>query len=108
MKKKNLISWEDPRWGVVHAVTDSYTQNGALAVMLVLADGEPLTDLSKNLPGSSMLPPGHFYAKTYSENEEIAKYALKSGWFEEVGPGVESGFVRLPVWRLLDKRKEAV
>ena len=101
------MRYNDPKWGDIEIVTDKYRNNGALAVVLVTCiDGQLLTDLSKNLNGASLLPEGCFYAKTYSENEEIAKVALQSGWFDEMGGSVRSGGVELPIWKLRATRKQ--
>ena len=100
------MRYNDPQWGDVEIVTDTYKNNGALAVQLVLCnEGEDLATLSVNMDDSHLLGEGVFYAKTYSENEEIAKVAMDSGWFEKVGAGRQSGFVTLPLWKLRATRK---
>lgn len=38
--------------------------------------------------------------KTWSENEEIAKDMLNSGWFEDTGRRVKTGYVEAQVWRV--------
>lgn len=94
-------TYQDPRWGTVTIATDHYRNGGGLAVELLCKDGESLTTLSANFPESRLLPADCFYAKTYSENEQIAPVALASGWFEQVAAiGLRSGFCEFPIWRL--------
>lgn len=56
--------------------------------------------LSVNVKDSSLhLPPNHFYAKTYSENEDLAADAMASGLFEDTGRRLHSVYVFLPLWK---------
>ncbi|QHN71150.1 hypothetical protein [Mollivirus kamchatka] len=56
-------------WQVGH-----YGTNGAMRVCLVSDTGEPWAVLSVNVPGhSEHLPPGHFFAKNYSENRGLVE-----------------------------------
>lgn len=48
------------------------------------------------------LEKGEFIAKTYSENEQIAKDAMESGLFEETGKFVQTGWVQSPIWKFVD------
>lgn len=78
--------------------------NGALAIQLRARDGEPLATLSVNMPGKSeKLPPDCFYAKDWSENEEIAMDAMESGLFRlrRDLPSAASDFVVADVWQLV-------
>jgi len=54
--------------------------------------------LSVNFP-EVKLGSGEFAAKTWSENEEIAEDALKSGLFIDTGKRIRSGYVEASVWR---------
>jgi len=76
--------------------------NGALAVELVAEDGEPIAKLSVNLPQfADELGEGEFFAKIWSDNEAIAAAALASGFFEDTGRRVPTGFVEAQVWRFV-------
>lgn len=98
---KIIGTFGSKKWGDVTVIQDEYLYDQTLAISLVLADGEPLATLSIHLDGSSELPKDHFYAKVWSENEEIAEEALASGLFEKTElPSAVSGFVVAPVWRI--------
>jgi hypothetical protein len=73
-------------------------ENGATAVVIKCVDGSPLCILSVNL-GDVKLKDGEFLAKTWSENEDIAKSALDSGLFEDTGRRIPTGWVEAQVWR---------
>jgi len=78
--------------------------NDAVAVELVAADGsgERIAVLSVNLPEHAAdLGPGEFFAKTWSENERVARCVLKAGLFEDTGRRVPTGFVEAQVWRIV-------
>ena len=74
--------------------------NGRLAIQLETFDGEPWAVLSVNLPDAPAPPKGHFYAKTWSENEVIRAAALRSGLFEDTGQRIPTGWVLAELWRL--------
>ncbi|WP_294767153.1 hypothetical protein [uncultured Rhodoferax sp.] len=98
------------RWGKVSASRGTYDgANGPLAIVLTLANGEPLTTLSVNMyrpecsHDSKDLPADCFYVKTWGGNEAIAEDALKSGLFIERPdlPVAESGYVEASAWQLV-------
>jgi len=88
--------------GLSRAKAFLYPSGGALGVALLDGDGEMQWVLSVNLPTAPKLEFGEFYAKTYSENEEVARIALQSGLFHATGSTVTSGFATVPVWTLVD------
>ncbi len=101
--------FQSERWGRVEIVRAQYgTAKGATAIQLYLESGEPLATLSVNMykpecsQDSTELPADCFYAKTWSENEEIAKEALESGMFalRKDLPAARSGFVMADVWQI--------
>lgn len=103
-----LGEFQSSHWGRVTVWKAHYERaNGPLAITLEVA-GEPLGVLSVNMykPACSQdskdLPPGCFYVKTWSENEELAEEALASGLFKvrEDLPAARSGFVSAPVWEV--------
>ena len=73
---------------------------GALAVELICENGEPYTTLSVNVPEHNGIlnTSGRFFAKTWSENSEVAKSALDSGLFIDKGLGVVCGFADARLW----------
>lgn len=106
---EHVGKFTSPRWGVVNVQLGHYGGlNGPAAIVLVLADGERLGTLSVNMcqpecsRDSQDLPEDCFYAKTWSENEELAKDALKSWLFVQRDdlPSASSGFVSAPVWQI--------
>jgi hypothetical protein len=81
-----------------HLIFVFYQNGGKLAVELVGENGEPIAMLSVNIPESShMLGENEFFAKTWSENEEIAEDALQSGIFRDTGR-TSDGFLKAGIW----------
>lgn len=108
---KKIGTFQSARRGPVDVLQATYgAADGPMAIVLELANGEPLGKLSVNmyLPECSQdsrdLPPGCFYVKTYAENEVLAKEAIASGLFklrEDLRPA-HSGFNAVaPVWELV-------
>jgi hypothetical protein len=92
MQRKNTaahvasgLAFETRSFGTAAVLRLAY-QDGRLAVALLAEDGETLATLSVNIPESAhLLGEGEFFAKTWSENEEIAEDALASGIFRDTG-----------------------
>jgi hypothetical protein len=83
-------------WGEddeVHFEFDNYSNNDALAVELVSADGEPYATVSVNVPGSEQLPKDEFFLKDWSENEPLAKALVDMGAIIPTGKRTSSGFI---------------
>ena len=95
--KKNLSF--DTRWfGKATVVTNTYCNGDNLAVELVDESGEPMAMLSVNMPESShLLGENEFFAKTWSENEELSEDALASGIFRDTGR-TSDGFLKAKIW----------
>lgn len=74
-------------------------QNGQPKVQLW--DDGPAGTLSVASVQPVDLAPGEFLAKVWSENEEIAACALKSGLFIDTGRRIPMGFVEAQVWRIV-------
>jgi hypothetical protein len=75
--------------------------NGRPALQLIdAADGGPFGVLTCNLPDIP-LEDGEVIIKNWSENEDIAKAALASGYFKDTGKRVATGFVEAQIWRVL-------
>lgn len=102
--------YDSPKWGRVQVFRTEYDTNAALAITLSYEGGfgwEPLAVLSVNIdhgqPGlqSHELPPGHFYVKTWGQ-EDIVEEVLALTDLFEVTPmtPMSTGFVVAPVWRL--------
>lgn len=83
-------------FGLLSIVKDTYA-DGNLAILIVDSDyGMDVATLSVNLPQHAhCLRHDEFFAKTYSENEEIAQDALVSGLFQDTGVRVDGW----PIWR---------
>ena len=80
------ISFETRQFGRVFVLLSSYKNGGRPAVVLMDLNREEVTVLSVNIPNAShLLSEDEFFAKTWSENEEIAQDALASGVFQDTG-----------------------
>jgi hypothetical protein len=69
----------------------NYTNNNALAVELVGADGEPWVMLSVNLPESDALPKDEFFLKNWTENEDIARELVVKKYLIHTGKQASMG-----------------
>ena len=79
---------------------EQYSNNGTLAVLLVdAADGENFAVLSVNIPDPPELGPKEFFAKVWSENQEVANQLRPH--FEVIGK-VPLGFVEAEHWKFKD------
>ena len=82
--------------------------NGRLAIELFdKTSGESLATLTTNMVNDS-LKDGEVFVKTWSENEEIAKAALESGFFKDTGRRVSAGYVEAQVWMIRNDAMAAV
>lgn len=109
MSGQHVGTFQSRRWGRVHVQRATYdSATGPTAVVLTLDGGEPLGKLSVNMyrpecsHDSKDLPADCFYAKTWSENEELAVDAMASGLFvrRDDLPKASSGFVDASVWQI--------
>jgi hypothetical protein len=90
-------------FGVAVATAFLYPANGALGVTLASPQGEPIGVLSVNLAGrSNTLNHGEFHLKQYGENAGLAHSALQSGLFQLLPKTVVTGYVEIPVARLVE------
>ena len=64
---------------------DKYVGNNRTAIMAESTKGEPYGVLSVNLPEESCLCDYEFFAKNYSENEQLYVLALNTKMFECIG-----------------------
>ena len=92
------LSFTSRSFGKVNVITGAYQHGGKLAVELVADSGEDIATLSVNMTKcSQLLGDGEFFAKTWSENEEIATDALASGIFRDTGR-TSGDIVNAPIW----------
>lgn len=105
----HIGTFQSKRWGTVNVARATYgSATGPIAILLSLDDGEPLGKLSVNMyrpecsQDSKDLPADCFYAKTYGENQELAREAMAGGLFIQRDdlPAARSGFVDAPVWQI--------
>ncbi len=76
---------------------------GSKAIFLVDArDGEPVATATVNVEGvSETLPESEVIIKDYSENEGMLDALVEAGLVEDMGRRVRTGYVTVPVARLL-------
>ena len=95
---KTGLSFNTRLCGTANVVTRSYQRGGKLSVELVADSGEEIAMLSVNMPECShLLSDGEFFAKTWSENEDITADALASGIFRDTGRRSDN-IVNAPIW----------
>jgi len=80
----------------------SYYEHGKrVALCLIDADdGEPVSTCTVNLP-EEPLADDEVLIKDYSENEGMVEFLVKEGVVERTNRDVRSGYVAIPVCRLL-------
>ena len=88
-----------PKWGTVYVHPTQYA-HGGLAIELLAEDGERIAILSTRLDGAPP-PPPFFWAKTWSENAELAAEALTSGLFRGTGERQPAGVAQAQLWEML-------
>ena len=77
-----------------------YPRTSQPSVQLVQS-GEVLATLSLNMPEySDQLGVDEFFAKTYGENEVLARACYASGHFHDTGRRIASGYVDIEIWRI--------
>ena len=88
---------------------EKYSDNGRVALQLVAADddemnevykGEPIAMATVNLPYIP-LEKNEVGIKDYSENEGMLKALVNAGVVKDTGKYVLTGFVRIPICKLL-------
>jgi hypothetical protein len=86
-------------WNCV-AVFEKY-RNGRTAIQLMDAeDGSPIATATVNLPDFP-LAEDRVAIKDYSENEGMLDALVEAGIVEELGLHAETGFVTVPICKLL-------
>ena len=86
-------------YGTVYDVTltrEKY-ENNRTAIVGTLPDGEGFAVLSCNIPDVK-LNENEVIIKNWSENEELAIAAGRSGFFIPTGNYIATWFVKAPVW----------
>ena len=78
----------------------SHYSNGRLALQIISHQHEPIATVTVNLPDDN-LPPGHIFLKDYSENKSMLEAMILQGIVEDTGVRVQSGFVEIPLCKLL-------
>ena len=84
---------------------EKYANNGRLAVQL-FDEKDPCTTLSCNLPEED-LADGEFFVKNWSENEEIAICAFRSGLFIDTGKRSNDSLFA-PIWCIATSEEPTV
>ena len=97
-KSSKVLSFPTRQFGTAIVQKLAYQKGDHLAVQLDDENGEGLATLSINIPESAhLLGKDEFFAKTYSENETIARDALASGIFRDTGR-TSGGALDAPIW----------
>lgn len=78
----------------LNLTTNSYLQNGGLALLLT-EEGLPFTTVSVNLPNSYYLPENVFFVKHWGENEKIVAQLVEQKIIQKVEniPPASSEFI---------------
>lgn len=86
-----------------NAYLTRYSHGGAQAVFLTdTRDGGPVATATVNVPGvGENLPEGHALLKDYAENEGMLAALQAAGLVADTGRRVPTGYVQVPVVRLL-------
>lgn len=81
----------------------AFGEGAPLALALhVMEDGrpvEPWSDVTSCVRGAQV-EPDEVIVKTYNESEVMREPLLATGYFEDTGKRIASGFAELEVWRL--------
>lgn len=82
-----------------------YAHGNRVALCLVAGEkdecpGEPVSTCTVNLPDEP-LGEGEVFIKDYSENEGMVEFLVKEGVVEKTGREVRSGYIAVPVCKLL-------
>jgi hypothetical protein len=94
------LTFKTRLFGTARVVTGTYGNGGRLAVDIVDENGESIATLSVNMAERADLLGEHeFFAKTWSENGEIAEEALASGHFLDTGR-TSGDVVNASIWTL--------
>lgn len=75
-------------------------ENGRVALCLIADNGEPISTCTVNLPDES-LDAGEVLIKDYSENEGMVEFLVKEGVVERTDRELRSGYISIPVCKLL-------
>ena len=76
-----------------------YIEGGDTAVVLATETGEMHAVLTVNIE-DTLLKEDEILVKTWSENEDIARACLETGFFEDTGLLVPTGFVTASIWKV--------
>lgn len=104
MSRMTLIDVVDIPFGHAKLAIGRYPKGGAICVELdLIAEEECSWILSTNLvPYGAQLANDEFTVKSWSENEPLIAPLLATGFFEDTGRRIASGFAEAPVWRVKD------
>ena len=98
-KRFKVTAWGETYEVEVHL--GSYASGRATVIELIdTTSQEPFAVLTCNISGVK-LKPDEVLIKRWSENEQVANAALATGWFEETGKIVPTGFCIAEIWRIL-------
>lgn len=87
------------RWMLVFELGIYHNGRPALT-LLDEYSGEPFGVLTCNIP-EIPLTEKEIIVKTWSENEQLAYTAMKSGYFKDTGKRVPTGFVEAQIWEVV-------
>ena len=77
-------------------------EGGRPALELVSDTEGPVSKITVNMP-EVKLEPGEILVKTWSENEPMTDFLIKSGIAEDTGKRAKAGYAEAWVMRLLEK-----
>jgi len=84
----------------------NYSHSGRWAIrMFAIETGEPVALITVNLPDEE-LNSDEIFVKDYSENAGMLAWLVAQDLVEDTGRKVQSGYVSIPVARVLPKLRE--
>lgn len=72
----------------------------AIAIQFIGTEGLPVGVLTVNVPGTE-LGEDELLVRAWGGHSYLAGDALQTGWFEDTGRRVPTGFVEAQIWRVI-------
>jgi len=87
-------------YGLCTVIKNSYGNNGNLRLSLIDDTGCPITHISTNI---IPLMDNQFCANIFNIGATLWNDIISSGFFEETGDDVQSGYCEFPIYKLVNE-----